>query len=182
MTPIIWTIGHSNRELVELLDLLELSRIEVVADVRRFPASRRQPRFGGDALEGALATRGIGYHWIPRLGGRRSPRPDSVNTGWRHPAFRGYADYMATPEFAHGVQELTTTASDRRTVMMCSEAVWWRCHRRLISDLLVTRGWDVWHILGPRPPEPHRLGAPARVVNGMLTYPGVPLDTDGIER
>ena len=179
MSHTIWTIGHSNREMAEFLDLLRMARIEIVADVRRFPGSRRQPRFAGEAIEEALAARGLGYRWIPELGGRRRPLPASINTGWRHPAFRGYADYMATPEFELGVRELTAIAGERRTAMMCSEAVWWRCHRRLVSDLLVVRGWEVLHILGPRPPEPHRLSAHALVVDGVLTYPGPAPDPEG---
>lgn len=171
MPHTIWTIGHSNREVAELVDLLRGPRIEVVADIRRFPGSRRQPRFSREAIGAELTSSGIGYHWLPDLGGRRPPLPESHNTGWRHPAFRGYADYMATEEFSRGLLELTTLAEGRRTAMMCSEAVWWRCHRRLVSDLLVVHGWEVLHILGPREPEPHRLGPPARVVDGTLTYP-----------
>src|SRR5690606_11927164 len=125
---------------------LDAHRIEAVADVRRFPGSRRLPQFQQDALAGALEAHGIGYLWIPSLGGRRRPTPDSPNTGWRHPAFRGYADHLATAEFADGLFELLMLAGGLRTAVMCAEVLWWRCHRRLISDVLTSLGVDVLHI------------------------------------
>jgi uncharacterized protein (DUF488 family) len=166
----IWTIGHSTRALAEFLNVLERHRIETVADVRRFPASRRVPQFNSSRLSRSLASRDIDYRWIPNLGGRRTPGPRSPNTGWRHPAFRGYADYAATQEFADGLFELLMLAEGARTVIMCSEVLWWRCHRRIIADVLVSLGIRVEHIRDTHASERHRLTAPARVVRGELTY------------
>lgn len=166
-----WTIGHSTREFAELAALLGTQGIELVADVRRFPGSRRLPQYQREALEAELTALGISYRWIPELGGRRRPRPDSPNQGWRHPAFRGYADYMATGEFADGLAELMMLAGGLRTAVMCSEAVWWRCHRRLIADILTALGWEVLHIVSARAPERHRLAPPAVLEGGVLSYP-----------
>ncbi|MCE7901670.1 MAG: DUF488 domain-containing protein [Gammaproteobacteria bacterium PRO9] len=171
-TPAIWTVGHSSRTLAEFLELLAGYRIEAVADVRRFPGSRRQPWFGQEALRAALLERSIEYHWIPALGGRRRPRPDSPNTAWRNASFRGYADHIGTAEFATGLAELLAIAGRCRTAVMCSEAVWWRCHRALISDVLRSRGGEVMHILDARHAFPHPYTSPARIVDGALVYPG----------
>lgn len=141
-----------------------------MADVRRFPASRRHPHFSREPLTALLAANAIEYHWIPALGGRRSTRKDSVNTGWRVAAFRGYADYMETPEFADALAELLDIAYARPTAIMCAEALWWQCHRRLISDALVSLGHQVSHIQSPGAGEPHRLIAPAHLVGGRLSY------------
>jgi uncharacterized protein (DUF488 family) len=170
---IIWTIGHSTRTSGEFIALLERHAIEVVADVRRFPASRRSPRFSAARLERRLRADGIGYRWIPELGGRRRTNHESVNTGWRHAAFRGYADYVATPEFAAGLFELLMIGGGARTAVMCAEALWWRCHRRIIADVLTSLGVRVEHILGEGAPTRHRLSPPARVVRGALTYAGI---------
>ncbi|HEY0996545.1 MAG TPA: DUF488 domain-containing protein [Gemmatimonadaceae bacterium] len=163
-------MGHSTRSSEEFLELLARHEIELVADVRRFPGSRRLPQFGGEALEAALATRGIAYRWIPGLGGRRRPDPDSPNVGWRHPAFRAYADYLATEPFAEGLFELLMLAGGLRTVIMCAEVLWWRCHRRLIADVVVSLGGEVMHIGAGPSAEPHRLAAPAHLVRGTLSY------------
>lgn len=168
--PVIHTIGHSTRSETEFIELLEASRIEVVADVRRMPGSRRLPQFDSDTLARSLATRNIGYCWIPQLGGRRRPQADSPNTGWRHAAFRAYADHMGTDEFADGILELLMLAHGAPTVIMCAEVLWWRCHRRLVADALVVLGVDVVHIMNEGRQEIHQLAPPARVVNGELAY------------
>src|SRR5689334_2361743 len=170
----IWTVGHSVRPLDEFLAVLGAYDIELVVDVRRFPGSRRLPQYASTALDASLAERGIAYWWLPALGGRRRPDPDSPNDAWRHPAFRGYADYVASEEFAEGLFELLMMAEGLRTVIMCAEVLWWRCHRRIISDVLVSLGAQVVHIRDARIAEPHRLAPPARVVRGRLTYAGTP--------
>jgi len=166
----VWTIGHSTRTFGELALTLEDARIELVADVRRFPGSRRLPQFESASLQAELETRGIAYRWIPALGGRRRPAPDSVNTAWTHPAFRAYADHIHTEEFAEGLVELLMLAGGLRTAIMCAEALWWRCHRRLIADVLVSLGVSVEHLFAPGKSEQHRLAPPARLENGRLTY------------
>jgi len=170
MALTIWTIGHSVRPIDELLTVLAAYDIELVADVRRFPGSRRLPQYAAPALDASLAAHGIAYQWIPALGGRRRPDPDSPNVGWRHPAFRAYADYVATEEFAEGLFELLMLADGLRTAIMCAEVLWWRCHRRIVADVLVSLGVDVVHIRDERNAEPHRLAPPARIVRGRLTY------------
>ena len=166
----VWTLGHSTRPIADYLAVLEAHRIEAIADVRRFPGSRRLPQYESGALAAALAARGVAYQWLPALGGRRRADPDSRNLGWRHPAFRGYADHVASEEFAEGLQELVTTAHGLRTAVMCAEVLWWRCHRRLIADVLTFLGYDVLHVRDESAPEPHRLAAPARIVRGRLTW------------
>lgn len=166
----VYTVGHSTRPIAEFLELLARHDIELVADVRRFPGSRRLPQFGSEPLEASLAARGIAYRWLPALGGRRRPEPDSPNVGWRHPAFRAYADYLATEPFAEGLFELLMLAGGVRTAIMCAEVLWWRCHRRLIADVLVSLGFSVAHIGSGAAAEPHRLTAPAHLVRGILSY------------
>lgn len=166
----IWTIGHSTRSIDEFLAAVAAFEIELVADVRRFPGSRRLPQFASESLASSLATRGISYVWIPALGGRRRPDPASPNIAWRHPAFRAYADHVATEEFADGLFELLMLAEGLRTAIMCSEVLWWRCHRRLIADVLTSIGVQVIHIRDARAAEPHRIAPPARVRGGRLTY------------
>ncbi|GLC24925.1 DUF488 family protein [Roseisolibacter agri] len=170
MWPTVWTVGHSTRPLDEFLAVLAAHDVGLVADVRRFPGSRRLPHYAAPTLEASLAARGVAYHWLPALGGRRRPDPASPNVGWRHPAFRAYADHVATGEFADGLLELLLLAQGLRTVVMCSEILWWRCHRRLIADVLVSLDVPVVHIRDARVAEPHRLTAPARLVDGRLTY------------
>jgi uncharacterized protein (DUF488 family) len=174
MWPSIWTIGHSVRPIDELVTVLEAYDIELVVDVRRFPGSRRLPQFTAPALESSLAERGIAYRWIEALGGRRRLEPSSANSGWRHPAFRAYADYILTEEFAEGLFELLMVAQGLRTVVMCAEVLWWRCHRRIIADVLTSLGIPVVHIRDARIAEPHRLAPPARMVRGRLTYAPAP--------
>lgn len=170
----IWTIGHSTRSLEEFLGLLAQYRIEAVADVRRFPGSRRYPHFAGEALAQSLPAHGVAYQWLPKLGGRRRPHADSPNTGWRNESFRGYADHLASPEFAEGLAELLALAARARTAMMCAETLWWRCHRSLISDVLRLRGIEVIHIQDATHSTVHPYTSPARVVDGQLSYPATP--------
>jgi uncharacterized protein (DUF488 family) len=166
----VWTVGHSTRTLAEFLGLLAAYDIQAIADVRRFAGSRRWPHFGHDALAAALASHGVEYVWLPELGGRREPLADSPNTGWRSAAFRGYADYMGTGPFADGLVALINLALGLRTAVMCAEAVWWRCHRGLIADVLLWLGFDVVHILGPASSSPHPYTSAAHIVAGRLTY------------
>jgi len=166
----LWTIGHSTRAAAEFLQLLAGNDIEALADVRRFPGSRKYPHFNVEPLAHALGEAGIEYVPFPELGGRRKPRPDSPNTAWRNDAFRGYADYMQTPEFAAGVERLSALASAKRTAIMCSEAVWWRCHRGLIADWLKLRETRVLHIMDARHVVEHPWTSAAHVTRGELDY------------
>jgi uncharacterized protein (DUF488 family) len=166
----LWTLGHSTRTWAEFLDVLGAHGIEAIADVRRFPGSRRLPQFQSAALEAALADHDLAYRWLPALGGRRRPDAASPNVAWRHPAFRAYADHVATEEFAEGLGELLAMAHGLRTAVMCAEVLWWRCHRRLIADVLVSIGYEVLHIRDRADSEPHRITAPGRLEGGALTY------------
>jgi uncharacterized protein (DUF488 family) len=170
MARIVWTVGHSTRSLEQFFALLAEHGIEAVADVRRYPGSRRWPHFAREPLAAALAGRGLAYLWLPELGGRRSPSPDSPNTAWRNAGFRGYADYMATEAFAEGLDRLVNLACGLRTAVMCAESLWWRCHRGLIADVLRRLHFEVIHILGPGSLAPHPYTAAARIVDGRLSY------------
>lgn len=170
----VYTIGHSTRPFEEFVALLRDNGVATIADVRRFPGSRRHPQYGRDVLPAALAAHGIGYRWLPELGGRRRARPDSPNTAWRHEAFRGYADHMASDEFARGYRELLALCAAQPSALMCAEVLWWRCHRALVSDALVTDGIEVIHILGPGKIARHVLRPPARLADGQLTYAPAP--------
>ena len=143
----IWTIGHSTRSIEEFIEALQSFNIEVLADVRRYPGSRKYPQFNVASLEESMAKAGIAYQPYLELGGRRKPRPDSKNTVWKSESFRGYADYSETSEFSQALQKLVEVAQAKRTAYMCSEAVWWRCHRAIISDCLKESGWLVMHIM-----------------------------------
>jgi len=167
---IVWTIGHSTRALEEFLAVLAAHELQAIADVRRFPGSKRHPHFAREALEQSLPSAGIEYLWLPQLGGRRRPRPDSPNTAWRNEAFRGYADHLASAEFAEGLAQLLPLAACRRTAIMCSELLWWRCHRSLISDVLKANGIEVLHVIDAGPAKPHPWTGPARIVDGRLDY------------
>ena len=169
----IWTVGHSTLSLEEFIDRLKSFRVELLADVRSFPGSRRYPHFNKDRLSSALADAGIRYEHLRELGGRRRPRPDSLNMTWRNESFRGYADYMETREFRDGVARLLGLVRQRRVAIMCSEAVWWRCHRSMISDYLKVDGIEVVHIMGEGKSESHPFTSAARVVDGELSYRGV---------
>jgi uncharacterized protein (DUF488 family) len=166
----LWTIGHSTRDAEAFAALLHEAGIALVADVRRFAGSRRHPQFSGEAMSRWLPAAGIDYLPLPALGGRRPPRPDSPNTAWRNAAFRGYADYMATPGYVHARDVLAAVAAERRTAVMCAEALWWQCHRGLIADDFKSRGWEVLHLLAPGRCEPHPYTAAARIVDGRLDY------------
>lgn len=166
----MWTIGHSTRALDGFVDLLKVNDIAVLADVRHYPGSRRYPHFNVEPLRDALHDAGIDYAPFTELGGRRAVQPDSRNNGWRHPAFRGYADYMATPAFHDGIERLKALTSGHRTAIMCSEAVWWRCHRGLISDVFKLNGTRVLHIIGTGAPQEHPYTSAARIVDGRLDY------------
>jgi uncharacterized protein (DUF488 family) len=170
---LILTVGHSTRTAREFEDLLRAHEVNGIADVRRFPMSRRHPHFSRQALEASLASDSIVYRHIPELGGRRATQPDSVNTAWRHPSFRAYADHMATEEFARGLDVLLTLAENRRVAIMCAEAQWWRCHRQLIADALVARGIEVRHIMSAKSAPPHELTSFARVEGRDVRYPGL---------
>jgi len=166
----VWTIGHSTRTAEEFIDVLAAHEIEAVVDVRRFPGSRRLPQFGSAALSTSLRAAGVSYRWIESLGGRRRPDPASPNDAWENEAFRGYADHTQTEEFAEGLFELLMIASGLRTAVMCAELLWWRCHRRIIADVLVALRYEVRHIRDADPAELHELAPPALVVDGILTY------------
>jgi uncharacterized protein (DUF488 family) len=170
-TGTLWTIGHSTREWGQFVAMLGEAGIEVLADVRRFAGSRRNPQYSPLAMAPALAEAGIDYVPMPEFGGRRKPRPESPNGAWRVAAFRAYADYMAEPEFALARERLMRMAGERRLSVMCAEAVWWRCHRRLISDDFTARGWQVWHLMAPGTQTLHELNPDARMVDGVLRYP-----------
>jgi uncharacterized protein (DUF488 family) len=171
----ILTLGHSNHELEDFLALLQGAWVELVADVRRHPGSRRLPHFERSALAGALAEAGIGYAWLGEtVGGRRRPAPESPNDGWKSDQFRGYADHMAAPQFAAGLRELERLAREQRTAVMCAEAWWIRCHRRLIADALVVRGWTVIHRDSKGRGEQHELTDFAVVDGDRITYPKQP--------
>jgi uncharacterized protein (DUF488 family) len=172
MSHTVWTIGHSTRSLEEFLGLLQRYDVEAIADVRSFPGSRKYPHFGQDALAAALRDHGYQYEWFKDLGGRRRPRADSPNTVWRNESFRGYADYMETPAFQEAMHELRQRSAKTRTALMCAEAVWWRCHRSMISDLLCVQGIRVVHILDAEHHTVHPMTGPARVVDGRLSYAG----------
>ena len=169
----VYTIGHSTRTAEELVALLQAHRITQLADVRTFPMSRRLPHFNREPLAALLREHGIGYRHLPALGGRRKPRPDSLNGAWQHESFRGYADHMATSEFAAGLDDLLQYAAQAPTAMMCAEAVWWQCHRRLIADALVARLVPVLHIMTADRVQPHELTPFAVVHDGRVTYPGL---------
>jgi uncharacterized protein (DUF488 family) len=169
----VYTIGHSNRSIEEFIELLGGQGIRLLLDVRRYPGSRLYPHFGRDALSAALRSRQIRYLHLPELGGRRHAREDSVNTAWRNAGFRGYADYMATPEFREAFEQLMQEAEATPSAIMCAEAVPWQCHRNLLSDALVARGHEVIHILARTQTQPHSLNETADVSpDGTVTYPG----------
>jgi len=180
MDVTVWTLGHSTREIGEFLSIVKAHDIELIADVRRFPGSRRLPQFEANALEAALGRAGVAYRWFEALGGRRRPDPASKNSSWRHPAFRAYADHVASEEFATGLSELLMLAPGLRTALMCAEVLWWRCHRRIIADVLVSLSMSVVHIRDASNVELHKLVAPAHLSHGQLSYASdraMPADT-----
>jgi uncharacterized protein (DUF488 family) len=186
----IWTIGHSTRAIDEFISLLKENEINLLADVRAWPGSKRYPHFNKDTLAESLTAHGIRYEHFPELGGKRKSNSDSRNTAWRNASFRGYADYMETEQFQKGIERLLNVAGQGAAAwaaaevkhdggeavtpcaiaIMCAEAVWWRCHRSLIADYLKTRGVEVMHILSANKVEPHPYTSAARIVNGELSY------------
>ena len=167
----IWTIGHSTREIGVFVSLLEENGIKLLIDVRSFPGSKRYPQFNKEALAESLRTAGIGYEHFPELGGKRKPKPESRNTAWRNASFRGYADHMETEQFHKGIERLLALAVEAGpTAIVCAEAVWWRCHRSLISDYLKSRGIEVMHILDANKTQPHPYTSAAHIVDGELSY------------
>lgn len=169
----LWTIGHSTHPIEQFIGALNSFEIKVIADVRSFPGSRRYPQFNKENLEASLANAGIGYSHFPELGGCRRARPDSLNVAWRNEAFRGYSDYMESHEFHEGMTRLQNVAGEHRTAIVCAEAVWWRCHRSLISDYLKAKGVEVAHIMALGKSEAHPFTSAARIVNGELSYRGI---------
>lgn len=167
---VVWTIGHSTQSIDEFIVMLQSFDIAVVIDVRHFPGSRKFPQFNKEALQISLPQNNIQYLHLVELGGRRKTNKESKNTAWRHPAFRSYADYMETNSFKEAITILEDIAKKERTAYMCSEAVWWRCHRSMISDFLKVKGWTVMHIMALAKANEHPYAAPAKVVNGALTY------------
>lgn len=173
-TKTIWTVGHSNHEWEHFLAMLTEAGIGLVADVRRFPGSKRLPQFRREYMEQELAAAKIGYHHFPHLGGRRTERLlDSPNVAWRVEAFNAYSDYMLTEAFQAALAELESVAAKSPTAILCAEAVPWRCHRRLIADALIARGWRVIDIFAPGRTKVHVLTEFARVDDGQVTYPGL---------
>jgi len=176
--PTIYTIGHSNRSLEEFLDLLAAYGVDAIGDVRRFAGSRRLPHFNAEHLATELPRRGLRYVSCPLLGGRRKPDAASPNTAWRNASFRAYADYMATPSFLEGLDVLVDAARKSPLAMMCAEAVPWRCHRSLIADALVVRGWRVLDIMSRTKATEHKLTSFARVSGTRITYDALPAPAD----
>jgi uncharacterized protein (DUF488 family) len=166
----IWTVGHSNRTLDAFLAILAAHGVRQVADVRRYPASRKWPHFSAEAMEKSLPAAGVAYVGMPELGGRRKSSPDSPHTAWRVEAFRGYADYMDTPEFREALARLEGIARPTATAILCAEALPWQCHRSLIADSLMARGWDVFEILSEREARPKRLPEFARLDGDRVVY------------
>jgi len=178
----IWTIGHSTRSIDIFLKMLSAFRIEMLADVRRFPGSRKYPQYNSDALKASLTEAGIQYMHLADLGGRRKPVTDAAHSVWRSAGFRGYADYMKTPSYNEAILQLTNLAQTQRTAFMCSEAVWWRCHRALISDDLKSKGWEVMHIMNDTTATPHPYTSAfrdSRKIEGQTTlFPAPDANTD----
>ncbi|MBI3846673.1 MAG: DUF488 domain-containing protein [Planctomycetes bacterium] len=170
--PTAYSIGHSTRTAEEFLEILRAHGIRQLADIRTIPRSRRVPQFNSEALRETLAAAGIAYIHLPALGGLRKPRPDSPNTGWRNESFRGYADHMASDAFARGLDALLDLAAAAPTAMMCAEAVPWRCHRSLVADALLARGWRTLHLMSTTKADEHAMTPFGRVVDGRVTYPG----------
>lgn len=168
----LFTIGHSTRSLEELVEILKAHGVRALVDVRTVPRSRRVPQFNAETLGRDLAGRQIEYLPLPALGGLRKPRPDSANGAWQNASFRGYADYMQTPAFHAGLEQLIEAASDKPAAIMCAEAVPWRCHRSLIADAMIARGWHVIDLMALRSAKPHKLTSFAKVNGTEVTYPG----------
>src|SRR3984957_13515028 len=167
----VFTIGHSTHPIGEFIELLKTNGVRQVIDIRTIPKSRHNPQFNSDSLDASLGAAGIEYVHLKELGGLRHAKPDSVNMGWRNASFRGYADYMQTPEFAAGLDRTIALAKKKATALMCAEAVPWRCHRSLVSDALLIRGIRVLEIISAAEPKEHKLTPFARVRGARITYP-----------
>jgi uncharacterized protein (DUF488 family) len=173
MEKVLYTIGHSTHPIETLLDLLSQHEIAVLVDVRSLPGSRRWPQFNQDQITASVEGAAIAYQWLKALGGRRHSRlRDSPHVGWQQRAFRSYADYADTPEFANAIAELAEPAAARRTAIMCAEGLWWRCHRRIISDHMSVRGWEVRHVMPSGKLATHSLPEFARIDEGRIIYDG----------
>jgi uncharacterized protein (DUF488 family) len=171
--PTLYTVGHSTHPIERFLELLGQHRIAILADVRSYPGSRRWPQFNQESLTEALGRAGVEYRWLKSLGGRRhGKRPDSPHVAWTVAAFRSYADHTESAEFAQGLNELIAIAAAARTVIMCSEGLWWQCHRRIVSDQMMVHGWEVEHIMPDGKLTAHRLAEFASVVDGRIVYDG----------
>jgi uncharacterized protein (DUF488 family) len=168
----VFTIGHSTRPIEEFIDLLHLNDVEQLIDIRTIPKSRHNPQFNSDALAASLHASRIGYVHMKDLGGLRHPRPDSINVGWRNKSFRGYADYMQTPEFEAALNRAIELAKIRPAALMCAEAVPWRCHRSLVADALLARGIHVLEIVSAAEPKEHKFTPFASVSGSKVAYPG----------
>ncbi|HJZ95687.1 MAG TPA: DUF488 domain-containing protein [Candidatus Solibacter sp.] len=167
----IFTVGHSTRAIEDFIGLLQAHGVERLIDVRTVPKSRHNPQFNRDELPKSLKQAKISYTHMPELGGLRRPRKDSINTGWRNLSFRGYADYMQTPDFERGLEKLIELGASETVAIMCAEAVPWRCHRSLVADALLARGIAVEELSGAGPSKPHKLTSFAHVEGARVTYP-----------
>lgn len=166
----IWTVGHSTHSFEEFTSMLSYFNIELLADIRSFPGSKRYPHFDKEYLENALSLQSVEYMHFQQLGGRRKPILESKNIAWKHDAFRGYADYMETEDFKEAITQLETIGKEKRTAFMCSESLWWKCHRSLVADYFKSKEWKVIHIMGNGKEAEHPYTAPAKIVNGKLSY------------
>jgi uncharacterized protein (DUF488 family) len=169
----IWTVGHSTRSAEEFNQILKAHEIAELVDVRSFPGSRRYPQFNKEELGRSLSAANIVYKHMPSLGGRRRPNPESNNIAWKNASFRAYADHLESKEFKQGIKELLMIAQAKKTAVMCAEALWWRCHRSLISDYLKASDWEVIHIMDAQHREVHPYTSAARIVDGRLSYEGL---------
>lgn len=168
--PTIYTIGHSTHNLHDFINMLQSFNIRNLVDIRNFPGSRKFPQFNKEPLDNSLREHGIHYLHLQELGGRRKVQKDSKNNRWHNASFRGYADYMETESFKKGISTLTTIAIKHPTAYMCSEAVWWRCHRSMVSDYLKAKGWTVLHIMAVGKAEEHPYTSPARIIGDRVVY------------
>lgn len=169
-THTIYTIGHSTHSLDEFLNMLRSFDIKILADIRSLPGSRRFPQFDMENIKRSLKETGIQYIHLADLGGRRKMKKDSKNNRWNNDSFRGYADHMETKEFENAIVKLENIALEQPTAYMCSEAVWWRCHRSMVSDYLKAKGWAVLHIMATAKVQEHKYTSPARIVDGNVFY------------
>lgn len=166
----IWTIGHSTRDLDVFVEMLQSFSIKQLVDIRSLPGSNKFPQYNQEAFSKSLEKNGIKYSYLKKLGGRRKPSAESTNTIWRNKSFRAYADYMDTDSFSEGLNKLEELAKQENTAMMCSEAVWWRCHRSMVSDKMKSEGWKVMHIMDVGKATEHPYTKPASIVDGKLVY------------